>query len=83
MLLRALVQCLEVIGKAAAKTSDSSRLRAPSVPWPKLVGMRHILVHVYYDIDADTVWRVVTEDLDRLLEALDAALASWPDAAAS
>lgn len=55
MLLRALVQALQVIGEAASRTSEAGRARVPGIPWPKVVGMRHILVHVYFDIDADTV----------------------------
>jgi uncharacterized protein with HEPN domain len=50
------------------------RERVPALPWPKMVGMRHILVHAYYDIDCDAVWRVVDENLPELIEALEAAL---------
>lgn len=32
--------------------------------------MRHILVHVYYDIDADLVWRVTANELTPLLSEL-------------
>ena len=78
MLLRALVQCLQSIGEAAARTSEAARARAPGIPWPKIVGMRHILVHVYYDIDADTVWKVTNQNLQPLIADLEAALANWP-----
>jgi uncharacterized protein with HEPN domain len=75
MLLRAVVHCLQVIGEAAARVTGETRERVPEIPWKKIVGMRHILVHVYYDIDADTVWRVAQSDLELLLKAIDAALA--------
>lgn len=71
MLLRAVVHALQVIGEAAARTSDEGRQRVPALPWEKIVGMRHILVHVYYDIDADAVWRVTQKDLAIMIRELE------------
>jgi uncharacterized protein with HEPN domain len=78
MLQRALVQCVQVIGEAAARTTDAGRAKAPGLPWAKMVGMRHILVHAYYDIDVNAVWRVITEHLPALVLELETALKSWP-----
>lgn len=33
--------------------------------------MRHKVVHDYLGVDDDIVWEVVTEDLPKLVEALD------------
>ncbi|MEX0777897.1 MAG: HepT-like ribonuclease domain-containing protein [Phycisphaeraceae bacterium] len=74
----ALVHCVQVIGEAATRVGDSGRLRVPDLPWPKIVGMRHILVHDYFDIDYDAVWRVVTEHVPQMIPLLQNALASWP-----
>ena len=68
MLLRALVQCVGVIGEAAARTTEAGRSRVPGLPWPRMVGMRHILVHAYYQVDVDAVWRVVTDHLPPLIQ---------------
>jgi uncharacterized protein with HEPN domain len=78
MLLRAVVHCLQVIGEAAARVTEQTRQRVPEIPWKKIVGMRHILVHAYYDIDADTVWRVAEEDLAPLHKSLAETLDRWP-----
>jgi uncharacterized protein with HEPN domain len=61
MLLRALINCVQEIGEAASQISAGARARAPTLPWAAIIGMRHILVHAYYDVDADAVWRVVAE----------------------
>ncbi len=67
---RAVFQCIEVIGEAANHVQPATRGQMPGVPWPKLVGMRNILVHVYFDIDVPLVWEVVVKDLDPLVRAL-------------
>lgn len=58
LLARGVKDCLQEIGEAASRVSDEGRARAPRIPWPKIVGMRHILVHAYYSIDLPTIWRV-------------------------
>jgi uncharacterized protein with HEPN domain len=83
MLLRALVNCVQEIGEAASCVTDEGRARAPDVPWPKIVGMRHILVHAYYNIDADALWRVVEQHIPSLVQELNALMTSWGKSAAS
>ncbi|HOO18057.1 MAG TPA: DUF86 domain-containing protein [Phycisphaerae bacterium] len=62
------------------------RLRASATPagggrraclGRKIVGMRHILVHAYYNIDVDAIWRAVKTSLSALVGELEAALRSW------
>jgi len=74
MLSHAMVHCVQVIGEAGARVSQISRELYPRLPWAKMVGMRHILIHSYFEIDADAVWRVVTEQLPDLISELKEAL---------
>lgn len=67
---RAVVQCIEVIGEAARMVSEPTRAAVPGVPWQQIVGMRHRIVHVYFDIDLMLVWAVVEKDLVPLIRAL-------------
>ena len=50
-----IVHHLQIIGEAAARVSDDFRNSSPHIPWPKIVGMRNILVHHYFGIDCDVV----------------------------
>lgn len=50
---------LRILGEAARTLSTRTRQQFPSIPWTKIIGMRHILIHHYFDIDEDIVWRVV------------------------
>ncbi|MFC1677463.1 DUF86 domain-containing protein [Planctomycetota bacterium] len=63
-----IVHHLQVLGEAAAKTSDDFRANHPHIPWPKIIGMRNILVHNYFGIDLDVVWSVTVKDLPALEE---------------
>jgi uncharacterized protein with HEPN domain len=52
------------LGEAAARISADARNRHPA-PWKEMIGMRNILVHEYFRIDAEVVWRA-TERLSEL-----------------
>jgi uncharacterized protein with HEPN domain len=61
---------LEIIGEAASRMSEKVREANPAIPWRGIIGMRNILAHGYFDIDADTVWRVVEADLGPLKKSV-------------
>ena len=66
----AVVRCVEVIGEAARLVSDDTRRRAPGIPWPLIVGMRHILAHDYGVVSLDRVYDVVIHHLEPLMAEL-------------
>jgi uncharacterized protein with HEPN domain len=74
MLRFAVVRAVEIIGEAASHVSPSGRAAVPDVPWPAIVSMRNRMVHAYFDIDHDVVWRTVQVELVPLMSALQAAL---------
>jgi len=70
MLLFALTRAVEIIGEAASKVSAETRGATPSVPWAAIVSMRNRLVHAYFDIDSDILWRTAEEEIPQLLRSL-------------
>ncbi len=66
----AAIRCIEVIGEAARLVSEETRKRAPQIPWPLIIGMRHVLAHDYGTVDLDRVYDVVTHQLPNLLTHL-------------
>ncbi|HEX4160556.1 MAG TPA: HepT-like ribonuclease domain-containing protein [Rhizomicrobium sp.] len=62
MLLFALVRAVEVFGEAAAKVSSSAKASSPNLPWQQIVAMRNRLIHAYFDIDHDILWKTATEE---------------------
>ncbi|PWB54203.1 MAG: nucleotidyltransferase [Candidatus Methanoperedenaceae archaeon] len=65
-----IVHHLQIIGEAASALPDSFRDKYPEVPWSKIIGMRNILVHNYFGVDADVVWAVVVNDLPDLRQKI-------------
>jgi uncharacterized protein with HEPN domain len=59
------------MGEAASKISRESRQAHPAIPWVDIIGMRNRLIHAYADIDPDTLWETVTDDLPYLIPALE------------
>ena len=74
MLLFALVRAVEIIGEAASRVTLETRCAVPVVPWMAIIGMRKRLVHAYFDIDRDILWKTVTEEIPDLIPLLAASL---------
>ena len=70
MLQFALVRAVEIVGEAAARVSDQTRLACPDIPWAPIIGMRNRLVHAYFDINPGILWVAVTEEIPALARLL-------------
>ena len=72
-LVLALVKDAEIIGEAAYQVSQTTRNQLPDIPWDDMIAMRHRLVHAYFDINLDILWRTVQDDLPLLIALLERA----------
>ena len=70
-LVLALVKDIEIIGEAAANVTAERRRELMQIPWNKIVGMRNRLIHAYFEIDLDVLWKTITEDILPLISALE------------
>ncbi len=68
------IQHLEIIGEACRGLSASTREAHPEVDWRRIVAMRNILTHGYFQIDRDVVWFAVQNDLPSLKAGIRAIL---------
>jgi len=70
MLTLSVIKLLEIVGEAAKNISQNLKDNHPHIAWKQIAATRDRLVHGYFDVDYDIVWKIVTEDLPSLIVAL-------------
>ena len=81
LLCHGVVYNLQCIGECAYKLSRPFIDTHKETDWQGMEGLRHVLVHDYYNINIATVWAIVTNDLQPLKLTIKTILASpSPDA---
>ena len=75
MVIDAMLRNIEVIGEAAAQIPDTIKQQYSHIPWKKIIGLRNIVIHEYFGVDLDNIWKIVTENIpeakQRLVEMFD------------
>lgn len=62
----AVIRNFEIIGEAAKHVPSHVQTLFPDVPWGKMKGIRNLLIHEYFGVDAEVIWKTVQEDLPGL-----------------
>ncbi len=65
-----IIRRLEIIGEAAKHLPDDIKDLAPQVEWKRLLGLRNFLIHEYFNVDVDLLWRNVQDYLPILKQAI-------------
>jgi uncharacterized protein with HEPN domain len=67
--------CFGVIGEAAHHVPDDVVAAHPELPWPEMRAMRNVVVHEYFGVTHETLWKTAREDLPGLVDPLRRLLA--------
>lgn len=59
----AVIYQIQILGEAAYNVSKQLKTRHHEVPWIKIEGTRHIIVHDYFRVDPDIIWSVIHDHL--------------------
>ncbi len=62
----AIIRNFEIIGEASRQIGEDFKLKYSDVPWKYAAGMRNYLIHEYFNVDYDEVWKTLKEDLPKL-----------------
>lgn len=71
VLQNAVLRMVQILGEAASKLSIDCRESITGIPWEKIIGLRHRLVHDYFNIDIPLIWQISQEDLPILTKAIE------------
>ncbi len=74
----AVERCLSRISEAAVKLGPTAEGVAPGADWPNVRGLGNILRHEYDGVSPETIWAIVTNDLEVLAVACRAGLDALP-----
>lgn len=73
----ALTHLLELVGEAASQIPEKVQHNFPEIPWPKVISMRHRLIHGYDAVDHDILWDTIQHSLPELVANLNYILARY------
>jgi uncharacterized protein with HEPN domain len=79
----AVVRNIEIIGEAVNhinRVAPEFIAQHPELPWDDMRDMRNVVIHAYFAVDLEVVWRTVQEDLPKLKQQIDQLLSQPPSA---
>lgn len=71
LIIDAVVRNIEIIGEASKFIPTSIKDRYPNIPWKEMNGMRNVLIHEYFGVEADIVWHTAKRQLPQLKKQLE------------
>lgn len=64
--INAVVRSIEVIGEAVKHIPKSVKDKAPLIPWKKMADMRNKVIHEYFGVDYEIVWKTAVSGIPKL-----------------
>jgi uncharacterized protein with HEPN domain len=59
----AVIRNFEIIGEATKQIPLAVRNEYPNVPWKEMAGMRDKLIHGYFGVQLEVVWKTIKDRL--------------------
>ena len=66
----AVIREFEIIGEAVGKLPQSLRERRPDVEWQDIRDFRNLLIHEYFGVDLEIIWKIIKDDLPVLIDSV-------------
>ena len=70
VLQNAMLHELQIFGEAAGRLSPEVLDLAPELPWAKITGLRHKVVHDYFVVDLELIWDTAVKDMPAVLPSI-------------
>jgi uncharacterized protein with HEPN domain len=66
----AVIRNFEVLGEGARRIPEEIRVANNQIEWRKISDLRNVLIHDYFGINYETVWKIIKDYLPGLFEQL-------------
>ena len=67
----AVLRNFEIIGEAANKLPCSLRFCHQEIEWKQIIGFRNRIIHGYFQINYELVWKIKEDKLPALAKSID------------
>jgi uncharacterized protein with HEPN domain len=68
--INAVVRSIEVIGEASKKIPRTLKAKHKGVPWKAMAGIRDKLIHEYFGVDVDILWKTAKDNIPPLKQVI-------------
>lgn len=59
-----------VIGEMVDRVSDEFKLKYNTIDWKSIKGLRNIIAHDYFGVDAEEIWSIIKLHIPALIESI-------------
>lgn len=66
----AVIREFEIIGEAVGKIPSELKQKRTDVEWQDIKDFRNLLIHEYFGVDLEIVWKIIQDDLPILMNAV-------------
>ena len=63
MTMDAVIRNLSIIGEAAKNIPQNVKNRHREIPWYEIIGMRNKVIHEYFGVNEEVLWKTIKEDI--------------------
>jgi len=71
LIIDAVIRNFEIIGEASKNIPEKIKSQFPDVPWKEMAGMRDKVIHEYFGVDFDIVWKTIATRMTSLKKSLN------------
>jgi uncharacterized protein with HEPN domain len=64
-----------VIGEMVDRISEKFKAAHPDIDWKQIKGLRNIIAHDYFGVDAEELWQIIKKQLPSLRKNMEKLLA--------
>lgn len=66
----AVIRNFEVMGEAVYHLPEEVKSEHKDIPWADISDMRNKLIHEYFGVDEEIIWKTIQDDLEPLKQKL-------------